>query len=144
MKTSIELPSGVKISISARFIDFTKPSWDKSEWHPQWKITLRSELGRYTYDYWGIRNDFPNNKQEMSECDLLESVCCLFADACLWDANREFEEFCLSAGFEKMSDYVDARKCFNGCKRAYTATKRLFDDVGKTHCELEDYVQQHF
>ena len=66
MKTSIELPSGVKISISARFIDFTKPSWDKSEWHPQWKITLRSELGRYTYDYWGIRNDFPNNKQEMS------------------------------------------------------------------------------
>lgn len=141
MKTNINLPSGVKISISARFIEFDQPAWDDKEWHPHFRISVRANNHTHTFDYWGSVMDYRANKQELSEFDLLDSVACLFADACMYDANREFEEFAAECGYTKISDYKFAMNAYKECKRADAACRRLFGNgYGSVHSELEEYM----
>ena len=151
MRTTIEL-SGVKISISARFVEFDKPNWDDKEWHPHFRITVRSDRTQihdllkprsHTYDYWGSRHDYTYNKQELDERDLLECLSMLFADASAYDCNRDFVDFCNEFGYEKMSDYEHANRAYKGCEQAHKACERLFGRFyGSVHNDLEEYINQ--
>ena len=145
MKTTINLPSGEKISISARFIGFDKAKWDNMEWHPHFRISVRANKRSHTYDYWGSAMDYLNNKQELDERELLECLSCLFADASAYDCNRDFVEFCREFGYERIDEYQYAMCSYKGCEQAHKACERLFGKYyGSVHNELEEYCDKFF
>lgn len=147
MKTNIEL-NGVKISISARFVEFDKPAWDNKEWHPHFKIRVRVNNPVYiqrthTYDFWGSIMDYRNNKQELNERELLECLSCLFSDASAFDCNRDFVEFCREFGYERIDDYHYAMRTYKACEQAHKACVRLFGKYyGSVHNDLEEYLDK--
>lgn len=144
MKTTIEL-SGVKISISARFVEFDHPKWDmNSDWHPHFRISVRANNHSHTYDYWGSLMDYRNNKQELSEHELLECLSCLFSDASAYDCNRDFVEFCREFGYERIEDYHYAMRTYKGCEQAHKACERLFGKYyGSVHNDLEEHLNNN-
>lgn len=152
MKTIIELSSGEKISISARFVGFDTPEWDKNEYpHPHFRISVRCDRTAihpllvprsHSFDYWGSYMDAKNDKEELTKRELAECLCCLFADGSAYDANREFVDFCAAFGYEKMSDYPYAMDAFSGCRKAHKACEKLFGRLyGSVHNALEEYIE---
>lgn len=155
MKTNIVLPSGTKVSISARFVEFDKPKWDeRGDWHPHFRITIRTDRtgihqllkpARYTFDYWGSVMDYRENKQELSEKELVDTACCFMSDAAAYDCSRGFVDFCECFGYEKIEDFPYAKRAYNGCKRAHAAAQRLFGEFyGEDHAQLEEYANKLF
>ena len=148
MRTTIEL-CGVKISISARFKQFDTPAWDNNNYaHPHFRITIKVlnpvRIQRaHIFDYWGSVMDARNDKEELTEKELLDCLCCLFADACMYDANRDFVDFCPVVGYVYLTDYDYAMSAYKGCKQAHTACARLFGKgYGEIHSALEEYLSK--
>ena len=140
MKTTIVL-SGVKISISARFVDFDYPQWDSNNLHPHFKVRVRANNRSHTFDFWGSVMDYRNNKQELDRNDLLECLYCLITDASSTDCNADFVEFCKECGYKRLDEVNYAMQVYKMLKRAKDACERLFGkDYYHLDYELSEYL----
>lgn len=93
--------------------------------HNQFKITIKGDAGRVSFDYYGSDFDRQAGKVSMDEADLKGAVECFLRDA--MSGGDSFEYFCDDMGYD--SDSRKAEKIYKACVRDYKKAIKLFDDV---------------
>lgn len=89
----------------------TPKNWESKGDHNHYRVTIKTSLGRYSFDFWGSINDAREGK-DPTEYDVI---------ACLeWNTPESFEDFCAEYGYEE-----DSRKAENIWKDCRKMTKRL-------------------
>jgi hypothetical protein len=60
------------------------------------------------------------------EPELRDVINCLVMDAMSIDNGETFFEFAAASGFDKLSEYDETRRCYDGCHEALAKLRRLF------------------
>ena len=123
-KTNIKL-NGVEIRISANCKGVANP-WGDNLQHYEFNVTISANGERTSFKYYDSFANWQKGITELSGSNLLNCLDCFLSDASCYDSTQDFVEFCNEFGYESISQYKQAMKAFNGCKRHYNAAIRLF------------------
>jgi hypothetical protein len=114
---------------------------------------------RKPFLYHGSAFDYKENKQTLSDSDLLYAYKCIISDAyCIVETENDKSEFLTSFGFidepmvaqydkryaqEVLSDtefkqYQEGIKCWNGCKETHKRLNKSDDELAEILNELQD------
>lgn len=109
-------------------LDSKPAAWDEKHpyEHPHYRVTVKTEKGRASFDFWGSYNDY----QTGEESEPADALACFASDAMA--GMESFEEFCSGFGYD--TDSRKARKIWKSCKNAATKAERLglsWDDLAR-------------
>lgn len=93
---------------------------------PKFVVSMKTDSSCTRFTYYGSHNDYINGVNQLNDRQLLEAIDCFFSDASCYDNARSFEDFCEELGYTSMSQYKEAKRAYDGCKRHYYAAFRLF------------------
>lgn len=113
------------------------PNSDKKDntLHNQFKITIKTPLGRATFDFYGSHQDYTNGQTEMNESELKHALYCFVSDAC--SAKNSFEDFCSEFGYDE--DSRKAEKIYKACEKSLSQYNRICEaDIYDIVNELND------
>ena len=148
----IQLSGGEVLSLSSYFVGFDRPAWENEQYfHPHFRVRMNLERSHidphlknlsHSFNYWGSRKDAADDKERLESRDLVDAVICFCADAAMWDANRDFVEFCQSSGWVYITDYEYAMSAYKECKKSYQQYQRLFGLDWSVQETLEEYLSK--
>ena len=118
---------GFSFSASARFVGVVNNAWDgDSNKHNKFTVTVCSDLGRCSFSFFDSFANYAKGVVSLDRSGLLGAIDCLFSDASCYDCCVDFDDFCKELGYTSISEYKEARKAFNGCKKASASVCRVF------------------
>lgn len=122
---------GVTFTVTAKLHDegVKFPNTDKKDnsLHNQYKVTVKTPLGRTTFDFFGSAYDYNNGITEMNESGLKHALYCFVSDSC--SGKDTFENFCSELGYDE--DSRTAEKIYKSCVRSLAKFNRI--------CEADIY-----
>lgn len=104
-------------SMTIKLSNTKSPQWEDkfSANRNHYRVTLKSKLGSYTFNYWDSIANFKSGEQP-SVYDVL---------ACLdYYISDKFEDFCNEAGYD--TDSIKARKTWKACLKQSKKLHELF------------------
>ena len=120
--------NGIGVDATATFKGNTNTAFGDGMMHPKFYVYLKTSSDRTRFTFHGSYYDYKNGVQELNEKEMLEAIDCFFSDALAYDNARSFEDFCEEFGYTEISQYKQAKKAYDGCKRSHDAAIRLFGD----------------
>lgn len=112
--TTTTTEAGIKVHITAT------PGDKPAHWQPagqHYRVAIRTDLGRASFDYWGSRHDLENG----IDCNPLDALGCFASDAL--SGYDSFKDFCGNFGYD--TDSRKAERIWKACKASTTKAQRL-------------------
>ena len=91
-------------------------------WHMHFKITLRGNGSRATFDFYGSQRDFDAFKRTLDDGEIKSAVRCILDDGASGD--MDFEDFCSEFGYD--TDSRKAERTHKACQRTRAKLARVF------------------
>ena len=91
-------------------------------WHNHFKLTLRGNESRATFDFYGSQRDFEAFKRTLDDGEIKSAVRCILGDAV--SGGLDFEDFCSEVGYD--TDSRKAEKVHKACQRTAAKIARVF------------------
>ena len=107
--------------------------------HNQFKVTIKGDAGRVSFDYYDSGFNNQAGKVSMDEKDLKGAVDCFLRDA--MTGGDSFEYFCDEMGYD--TDSRAAEKIYKACVRYYKKAIKLFDDVPAAAEQISELAYAH-
>lgn len=130
MKTTIKFQDQ-EIQLTGKLVKENVNKWDMMR--NQFKVTVKTVNGSFSFDFWGCHNDWKKGKNEIN---LIEAFYCFIGDAI--SGNDSFENFCSELGYDE--DSIKALKIYKECVKANKRSENLGIDL----YELSNYIQEEF
>lgn len=130
MKTTIKFQDQ-EIQLTGKLVKENVNKWDMMR--NQFKVTVKTVNGSFSFDFWGYHNDWKKGKNEIN---LIEAFYCFIGDAI--SGNDSFENFCSELGYDE--DSIKALKIYKECVKANKRSENLGIDL----YELSNYIQEEF
>ena len=116
--TNTKDENNIGIDVTSTFTEWVKGfPCDKKDvnYHGHFKITLTTESGSDSFDFYGSAFDAGKNKTEMTDDDLMSALECIISDALT--GIYSFEEFCSEFGYDE--DSRSAERMHKACEDTY-------------------------
>jgi hypothetical protein len=115
-------PEIIQLKVKARYVGWSKPRWDKNNWHNEYRITITNLKTKksLTTRFWdNIVNT--DEGRALSDEDIVQVLYIIVEDALSYDELRTMEEFMNEYGY----DECEAEKVFKACKRIFESFERI-------------------
>lgn len=123
MKSTITV-NGIEFILSASCVaqGVAFPSDKKGgNTHNKFRVSIKTILGRTSFDFYGSTQHFNNGVVEMEESDLKHALYCFVSDAC--SAKNSFENFCSEFGYDE--DSRTAERTYKACVKSLEKYNRI-------------------
>jgi len=108
--------------------------------HNKFKITLETENGKCSFEFFGSYIDYKEGKKELTESDLIDCFDCFLLDAT--SGSMDFEDFVSEFGYNdlELSEYPRIKKIHSTCQKQLKSFGRLlpFSDIYDVSNELRE------
>lgn len=92
---------------------------EKKTLHNKFRVSLKTNLGRTSFMFYGSQNDNTNGITALSESDAKHALYCFVSDAICGDGS--FEDFCSELGYDSISAY-------KGCVKSLEKLEKIIND----------------
>ena len=126
MKHSIEV-NGVVFNVSAKLMEsgikFPNSKKDDKTLHNKFRVTVSTEIGRISFDFYGSHQDYVNGQKTINRDDAKHALCCFVSEAC--SGNDTFINFCSELGYDE--DSRTAERIYKACVKSLAKFEKITD-----------------
>lgn len=126
------LVNGISFQVSAKLVECgvlfpneNKVQMGRTMYHNQFKITVQTDKGRRSFNFYGSQQDWSDGVKELDKSALKGALECFISDACAGD--QDFENFCDEMGYDH--DSRKAEKIHAACVKSLDKFNFLTDNA---------------